>query len=172
MDIEGQFRIGHVQTGRMDSEQCWVRQHQILRITLLFSDNIIYAVISYGNCESFPENRSTLFPNVRDDILLSRIDSNQEGNNGKVMIEPLVLWGFEGSPFVRPVRETISSLGLPHIYINCGRGSANRDILYERKGNFQVPLLQDPNTGIEMFESGEIVKYLMNTYTKQLENRS
>lgn len=29
---------------------------------------------------------------------------------------------------------------------------------------WQVPYLQDPNTGIEMFESAEIVEYLRATY--------
>lgn len=33
------------------------------------------------------------------------------------------------------------------------------------KGYFQAPYLVDPNTGIEMFESAEIVKYLEQTYT-------
>ena len=29
----------------------------------------------------------------------------------------------------------------------------------------QVPYISDPNTGVEMFESAEIVKYLLDTYT-------
>jgi len=79
---------------------------------------------------------------------------------------PLELWGYECSPFVRPVRETLGALCLPHRMVSCSRGSANRDRLVERTGaSFQVPFLVDPNTGIEMFESAEIVDYLESVYT-------
>jgi len=29
----------------------------------------------------------------------------------------------------------------------------------------QVPFLEDPNTGVEMFESAEIIEYIRATYT-------
>jgi glutathione S-transferase len=75
------------------------------------------------------------------------------------------LWGYENSPFVRPVRETLSSLGLRHTLINCARGSANRDAMFRKTGRFQVPYLEDPNTGVCMYESGEMVKYLNAAYS-------
>jgi glutathione S-transferase len=34
-----------------------------------------------------------------------------------------------------------------------------------KTGRFQVPYLVDPNTGVEMYESEEIVKYLEEVYT-------
>lgn len=80
-------------------------------------------------------------------------------------LAPLTLWGFEGSPFVRPVREALSSLGLRYVLVSCGRGSLNRDKLFQKTGRFQVPYLEDRNTGVCMFESGEIVKYLLSAYT-------
>mmetsp|Transcript_5132 Transcript_5132/g.10831 ORF Transcript_5132/g.10831 Transcript_5132/m.10831 type:complete len:343 (+) Transcript_5132:83-1111(+) len=78
---------------------------------------------------------------------------------------PLKLWGYECSPFVRPVRERMCELCLPHIIVSCSRGSANRDAMVKKTGRFQVPYLEDPNTGIEMFESNEICKYLDTVYT-------
>ena len=81
--------------------------------------------------------------------------------------KPLELWGYEASPFVRPVREKLVSLCLPHIMVSCSRGSANRDRLVERTGRFLVPFLYDPNTGVEMFESPEMVEYLEAVYTAQ-----
>ena len=36
--------------------------------------------------------------------------------------------------------------------------------MIEKTGRFQVPFLEDPNTGIEMFESADIVEYVENTY--------
>jgi hypothetical protein len=38
------------------------------------------------------------------------------------------------------------------------------DVNYDGYG-LQVPFLEDPNTGIEMFESAEIIDYIRATYT-------
>lgn len=121
-----------------DSQWCWVS-------ALLTAIGVVWIVTRFLI-------RSYLFPNARADFQ---------------SMQPLKLWGYEGSPFVRPVRETLSSLGLAHVFVNCARGSSNRDKLFELTGRFQVPFLQDPNTGVEMFESGEIVKYLMAMYTEK-----
>jgi glutathione S-transferase len=80
-------------------------------------------------------------------------------------MKPLELWGYECSPFVRPVKEKLSALGLPHRIVSCSRGSRNRDRMVENTGRFQVPFLVDANTGIEMFEGAEIVEYLEAVYT-------
>lgn len=89
---------------------------------------------------------------------------NAREDNEKM--KPLELWGYEASPFVKPVRERLCALGLPHRMVYAGRGSANRDALIARTGKqFQVPFLVDPNTGIEMFESIEICQYLDAVYT-------
>ena len=82
------------------------------------------------------------------------------------LMRPLVVYGYEGSPFCHPVREKLSALGLPHIHVPCGRGSANRALLAARTGRpFQVPHLVDPNTHVELSESIEIRMYLDRTYT-------
>lgn len=80
--------------------------------------------------------------------------------------KPLELWGYEASPFVKLVRARLCSLMLPHVIVNCARGSAKREALIVRTGRFQVPFLADPNTGIEMFESPEICEYLDKVYTQ------
>ena len=80
-------------------------------------------------------------------------------------MEPIELWGYECSPFVRPVKEKLADLGLPHRVVSCSRGSINRDKMVERTGRFQVPFIVDANTGIEMFEGPEIVNYLEAVYT-------
>ncbi|KAJ1639414.1 hypothetical protein T492DRAFT_623641 [Pavlovales sp. CCMP2436] len=79
--------------------------------------------------------------------------------------EPIVLWGNEGSPFVKPVRERLVELALPHTFVMCPRGSAQRDILFSKTGRFQVPYLDDPNTGAALFESDAIIAYLNAVYT-------
>lgn len=88
---------------------------------------------------------------------------NARPDNEKMI--PLELWGYECSPFVAPVREKLCSLCLQHKFVSCARGSANRDRMIEKTGRFQVPFLVDPNTGIQLYEGPEIVKYLDQVYT-------
>jgi len=92
-----------------------------------------------------------------------KVQENARPDN--TQMKPLELWGYEPSPFVRVVREKMESLALPHLMVNTARGSANRDRMVAKTGRFQVPYLVDPNTGIEMFESCEIVEYLEEVYT-------
>ena len=92
---------------------------------------------------------------------LVRKDARYDNNRMK----PITLYGWEGAQYVKPVREALDSLGLAHVLINCAKGSRNRAKLEAKTKTFQVPYIQDPNTGVEMFESAEIVKYLEETYT-------
>ncbi len=97
----------------------------------------------------------------------------------------LTLYSFESSPYARPVRERLCALEIPYHLINLGKmqwadmGPANfrlvpgvykplpdskRAAFLAQYGRVQVPFLIDPNTGIEMFESREILKYLDKNY--------
>lgn len=78
--------------------------------------------------------------------------------------QPLELYSFEASPFCRLVRERLCELELPYHLHNVARGSAAREAFAERSGKMQVPYLVDPNTGVEMFESADILAYLDETY--------
>jgi hypothetical protein len=40
--------------------------------------------------------------------------------------KPLIVWGYEASPFVQLVREKLVELETPHIFKNCARGSPKR----------------------------------------------
>jgi glutathione S-transferase len=140
------------------------------------SDQIEYLLQTYGppqqefdrkalwpiTFQAFSVYTSTLVAVLRDFPASKRKETARPDNED---MEPLELWGYESSPFVRPVRETLGSLCLPHVMVSCPRGSGNRDKMMERTGRFQVPFLVDPNTGIEMFEGPEIVRYLEAVYT-------
>jgi glutathione S-transferase len=78
--------------------------------------------------------------------------------------KPLELYSFEASPFCRIAREALSELELPYLLHNVGKGSPKRDELVKRSGKMMVPYLIDPNTGREMFESADIVRYLNAEY--------
>ena len=82
--------------------------------------------------------------------------------------KPLELWSFEGSPYCRLVRETLCELELPYVLHNVAKGSRHRDAFVARSGKMRVPYLVDPNAegpaATGMFESDDIVRYLVETY--------
>lgn len=78
--------------------------------------------------------------------------------------QPLVLYSFEASPYCRIAREALCELELPYLLVNVAKGSAERPAFRERSGRMMVPWLADPNTGRELFESADIVRYLRDTY--------
>jgi glutathione S-transferase len=96
--------------------------------------------------------------------LLPRAGKGSQYIEAKSATEPIVFWGYEASPFCKIVREKLVELEIPHIQRTCGRGSAKRQELLDKTGTFQVPYIEDPNTGISMFESLDIIKYLEDTY--------
>jgi len=94
------------------------------------------------------------------------VKMNAKARPDNTKMKPITLYGWEGAKPVIPVRKCLNDLSLAHTFIPVSANSANRGALEKRtKGIFQVPFIIDPNTGIEMFESGEIVKYLTETYT-------
>jgi hypothetical protein len=79
---------------------------------------------------------------------------------------PLTLWSYESSPFCKVVTETLGQLGLTHTVIYTPRGSRNRQRMLDHFGRFQAPFLQDPNTGVTLWESQAICEYLQKQYGK------
>jgi glutathione S-transferase len=80
--------------------------------------------------------------------------------------QPLELYSFEASPFCRIAREALCALELPYQLHNVAKGSPGRPAFVERSGRMQVPWLADPNSGRQLFESAEIVRYLDETYAE------
>lgn len=76
----------------------------------------------------------------------------------------LELYSYEGSPFCRIAREALCELELPYRLRNVPRNSPDRAEFVALSGKMQVPYLVDPNTGIGMFESADIRRYLYDTY--------
>uniref|UniRef100_M1AHU6 GST N-terminal domain-containing protein n=2 Tax=Solanum TaxID=4107 RepID=M1AHU6_SOLTU len=98
--------------------------------------------------------------------MIGRMGKGSSYKPSKLPPKPLELWAYEPSPFCKVVREVLVELELPHILHSCARGSPKRQVLYERVGHFQVPYLEDPNTGVQMFESADIVEYIQATYAR------
>jgi glutathione S-transferase len=116
-----------------------------------------------------------------------RLAAGATARPSKSAAKPLELFSFESSPYSRRVRELMCELELPYVLRNTGKArwqdlgppslrarlfpdlpveGRNRKALLERAGRVQLPYLIDPNTGVEMFESAEIRKYLLATYSR------
>lgn len=77
----------------------------------------------------------------------------------------VVLYDYTGNQFCRLVREVLVELDIPYTLRSVGKGSPRRQELLELTGNStQCPYFVDPNTGVAMAESADIVKYLYETY--------
>lgn len=77
----------------------------------------------------------------------------------------LQLYEFEACPFCRRVREAMTELDLSAEVYPCPKGSLrHRDAVRKIGGKEQFPLLVDASTGVTMYESGDIVKYLFRQY--------
>lgn len=79
--------------------------------------------------------------------------------------ERLVLYEMEGCPYSRKVREALSMLDLDALVKPSPEGAEHhRRELERERGEAKVPFLVDPNTGVKMGESDDIVRYLFETY--------
>jgi glutathione S-transferase len=79
--------------------------------------------------------------------------------------KPLQLYEFEGCPFCRKVREALSILDLDAEVYPCPQnGPRYRPFVVEAGGKAMFPFLVDPNSGVEMYESDDIIAYLFQTY--------
>lgn len=84
------------------------------------------------------------------------------GARPKQMLE---VYEFEACPFCRKVREALTNLDLEVKVLPCPKGGERyRNELVERAGREMFPYLVDPNNGVEMYESDDIVRYLFNQY--------
>ena len=116
-----------------------------------------------------------------------RLTGKLEARPSREPEEPLTLYSFESSPYSRLVRERLCELEIPYTVHNLGKehwteaGPATRRItpnpyvpreggkrhaFWKRHGRVQVPYLEDPNTGVGLFESGDIIEYIEATYSR------
>jgi glutathione S-transferase len=120
--------------------------------------------------------------------MLASAPRMSQGTKARPAVEPeylLELYSFESSPYARPVRELLCEMEIPYIVRNCGRTELqewilppvraalditpdskleNRVILQDMEGRVSIPYLYDPNIQAGLFESGDIMQYLRDTY--------
>jgi glutathione S-transferase len=77
----------------------------------------------------------------------------------------LKLFDMEGCPYCRLVREVLTELDLDAEIYPCPKeGDRYRIEVINKGGKAQFPFLVDFNTGVEMYDSLTIIKYLFKTY--------
>ena len=84
-------------------------------------------------------------------------------------LQPLVLYGHRG-PGPNPIKVAIilEELKLPWNIVEIQMGPELKSEPYiSFNPNGRLPSLEDPNTGIKLFESGAIIEYLVENYDKE-----
>ena len=90
---------------------------------------------------------------------------NYHSGRTKIPEQPLELYEFEVCPYCRIAREAMSALSLDPIVYPCPKGGTRfREKVKREGGRYQFPYLVDPNTGVAMYESADIVEYLFREY--------
>ena len=80
-------------------------------------------------------------------------------------LQLLELYEFEACPFCRKVREALTILDLDAMIHPCPKGGPGfREEVRMRGGRAMFPYLVDPNAGVEMYESDDIVAHLFREY--------
>lgn len=81
---------------------------------------------------------------------------------------PLELYEFEGCPYCRLVREVLTELDLDALIRPCPKGGTRwRPTAVELGGKAQFPFLVDPNAGVSLYESADIIAHLFRTYGRR-----
>ena len=114
-----------------------------------------------------------------------RLNQGMQARPGAWPEYMLELYSFESSPYARPVRELLCEMEIPYILRSCGRTRLqewilpplreklhitpasevdNRRALQNAEGKVSIPYLYDPNTEQGLFESGDILNYLRDSY--------
>ena len=98
-----------------------------------------------------------------DRLGLWRLGGGSRYRRARAPEQPLELYSFEASPFCRIVREALAASSCAYLLHNvAGEARAARRSRPARAHDGAVA--RRPNTGVEMFESAEIVAYLNETY--------
>ncbi len=148
---------------------------------------IAYLFRRYANSEP-PQALKPSVVNTLSSAMASRVRGEAGINvrGSRTAEKMLTLYSFESSPYSRLVRERLCELEIAYTLVNLGKqqrsdmGPAKarwtlkpyqplpgtkRDAFFQRHGDVMVPYLEDPDTGIGMFESAEILAYLDKQYS-------
>lgn len=82
-------------------------------------------------------------------------------------LKPIVLYGHATGPNPWKVVMTLEELNIPYNVKMVDFPDMKKEPFESVNPNGRVPAIEDPNTGITLWESGAILEYLVETYDKQ-----
>lgn len=82
-------------------------------------------------------------------------------------LKPITLYGHGAGPNPWKVIMVLEELNIPYTHQIVDFADIKKEPYVSINPNGRVPAIEDPNTGITLWESGAIVEYLVETYDKQ-----
>ncbi|KAJ5226100.1 glutathione S-transferase nitrogen catabolite repression regulator [Penicillium chermesinum] len=82
-------------------------------------------------------------------------------------LQPIKVWGHAGTPNPLKVVMILEELKLPYEHTFLDLKELKNEPYTSINPNGRVPAIEDPNTGISIWESGAIIEYLLETYDKE-----
>lgn len=82
-------------------------------------------------------------------------------------LKPITLWGHDSGPNAWKVAMILEELNVPYTLKIIEFPDMKKEAFESINPNGRVPAIEDPNTGITLWESGAITEYLVETYDKQ-----
>jgi len=79
-------------------------------------------------------------------------------------LKPITVWSLGGSPNPWKAIIILEELGIPYEIKRVGMAEVKQEPYISLNPNGRVPTIEDPNTGLTVWESGAIVEYLIETY--------
>jgi glutathione S-transferase len=81
-------------------------------------------------------------------------------------LKPIKIWGDKTTPNPPKVLIILEELNLPYEYIEVGFAELKQKPYTDLNPNGRMPTIEDPNTGLVLWETGAILQYLIGTYDK------
>lgn len=82
-------------------------------------------------------------------------------------LKPIILWGHDSGPNAWKVAMILEELKVPYTHKMIEFPDMKKEPYESINPNGRVPAIEDPNTGITLWESGAIIEYLLENYDKQ-----
>lgn len=82
-------------------------------------------------------------------------------------LKPITLWSHSGGPNPWKVAMILNELNVPYENKIPASGKNKEEPYTKLNPNGRYPTIEDPNTGITLWESGAIILYLIDTYDKE-----
>ncbi|KAJ8125869.1 hypothetical protein O1611_g7768 [Lasiodiplodia mahajangana] len=87
-------------------------------------------------------------------------------SSSNTSLKPITVWGHTIGPNPLKVRMILEELGLPYDFKILEFNEIKGEAFLKLNPNGRVPAIEDPNTGLTLWESGPIIEYLVEQYDK------